>query len=195
MVHTRQYVNGLLRGQWLYDPTNNKGLLWDARQYQNPDDAGNNQGVVYQRSVYDQWGRKTQDQTLIPDPNTSNLLRMRSVYTLRDDGQPSSINHPSGTYYQYGYRVNYGFNPRTGQAETLTENGGNGQVIVSDVNWNQAGQVFEHKYGSGALDVEFPRFVRHRYLRESLGEGVPNGKQIHLYRRVQGRLCGPCQVI
>ena len=33
--------------------------------------------------------------------------------------------------------------------------------------------------------LEFPRFVRHRYLRESLGEGVPNGKQIYLQRRVQ----------
>jgi len=25
------------------------------------------------------------------------------------------------------------------------------------------------------VGMEFPRFVRHRFLRESLGEGVPNG--------------------
>ena len=92
----------MLRGLWVYDPTDNLGLMRQARQYQN-----GGEGIVYQAWVYDQWGRKTQDQTLIPEPHdvNQNLIRLRTFYTLRDDGQPSTVQHPSGTWYHSAYTV------------------------------------------------------------------------------------------
>jgi hypothetical protein len=40
--------------------------------------------------------------------------------------------------------------------------------------WWKCPVADDHQW-QGKVKVEFPRFVRHRFLRESLGEGVPNG--------------------
>lgn len=155
---THQYVDAVLRGYWGYDPSGNLGLNWEARQYQT-----GGQGIVYQRKYYDSYGRTTQDQTFIPEPNSANLYRLRSVYTLRDDGQPASINHPSGTWYEYGYKVNYTYNTRTGLADGLVEDGG--ETIVDSVTWNQAGQLYAHKYGTDASDPQSRWYYNANTLR------------------------------
>ena len=152
---TQSTVNGGLRGRWWYDPTGNLGVIRDMRHYKPRDAAGADLGTVYQQTFYDTWGRMTQERTLVPQPdgNSQNLFRFRTVYTLRDDGQPATVHHPSSNWYAYGYKVNYGYNTRTGAAETLAEQSGSGgETIVSDVSWNQAGQVTELALGAGGAD-------------------------------------------
>ena len=144
-------VDGISRGEWVYDPTGNLGLLSEARQFQN-----GGEGDVVQLAEYDGWGRSTGQETRIPDhvAGGTGQLSFRTEYTLRDDGQPSIIHHPSGTNQQVGYKVDYTYNPRTGQAEGLAEQSGSGgETIVSDVTWDHDGNVFEIEFGAGLNDA------------------------------------------
>ena len=105
-------VDGDLRGRWFYDPAGNLGLLWDSRHFKPRDGGGADLGTVYQTQEFDQWGRLVKDQTEIPDHASGNPVRLRfaTEYTLRDDGQPSTISHPDGTNAETGYNVNYTYN-------------------------------------------------------------------------------------
>ena len=152
---TQSTVNGGLRGRWFYDPAGNLGLMWDQRHFKPRDGNGADLGTVYQRQYFDSWGRTTRDDTLIsePDGHSANLFRFRTNYILRDDNQISTVHHPSGFANQTAYRVDYTYNPRTGQAEGLDEQATSGNLtIVSDVQWNNAGQVYRINFGEGDLD-------------------------------------------
>ena len=134
----------------------NLGLLRDQRHYRPRDGSGADIGTTIQQSFFDQWGRLIEERTEIPDhiPGGTGRLKFESVYTLRDDGQPSTVHHPTGTNKQNTYKVDYTYNSRTGQAETLTEQGAGGQQIVTDVAWNNAGQVKKINFGSDSLDAQ-----------------------------------------
>ena len=148
-------VNGTLRGQWTYDqasstpdgPVEARGLPHEERNF---DTSG--QGAVIRRFGYDQWARMTSDTTVTPKADGPGVNTFTTNYTLRDDGQPASIQHPSGTSGQSTYQVNYTYNPRTGAPQRLVENGAGGEVIVDDVTWNQAGQITSHSYGPDTGD-------------------------------------------
>ena len=145
---TREYVDGAFRGLWAYDPAGNLGLERVTQQR-----LTNGEGIIQEFSYYDQWGRLTQVRDRIPDANGSGLLNFRSFYTYRDDGSIDTIEHPSSASWGHTYHVEYGYNPRTGAQTQLAETpASGGQTIVHDVEWNHAGQVTTHLYGSGAND-------------------------------------------
>jgi RHS repeat-associated protein len=144
---TELKVDTVLRGKWLYDPAGNLGLMRQELQYQN---TGG--GIVYEVSDYDTYGRKNKEQTLIPEPSTSNLFRFQTLYNLRADGQPKRVSRPSGTWYNSAYHTKYSYNARTGAANILKEDFTGGETIVQNVIWNQAGQTTQHRYGPSGVD-------------------------------------------
>ena len=92
------------------------------------------------------------DTTIIPSLDGGDDVELESSYTLRDDGQPRFVDQPSGPNGENGYRLEYTYNQNTGAPQRLVEVA-TGDVIVSDVDWNQAGQVVRHNYGTGANDA------------------------------------------
>ena len=147
---TFERVDDVVRGRWLYDPADNLGL-----ERQNQQRLTNGEGWVQEFFFYDGWGRLTQERSWLPNPNPNSTGRLNfsSFYEYRDDGQVSSIRHPSGTGSQADYEVDYTYNTRTGQQIGLDETAASGgETIVSGVEWNQAGQLIQQRFGSGDLD-------------------------------------------
>ena len=139
----REYVNERYRGLNVYDQTGQRGTLYFNRNTEPNGDR------TYEQWLRDSYGRVNQLRTLIPDADSSGLMRFRTTYGLRDDGQVRLTNHTTGSNYELGYRTPYTYNTRTGAQIGLAEEAASGgETIVNGVEWNQAGQVVEHSYGT-----------------------------------------------
>ncbi len=147
---THRHQGSVLRAQWMYDyNASSRGAVWDERNYDT-----NGWGVVYTRTFYDADMRVTQSQSLVPKPQgQSGRFVFRTKYSLRSDGQPSTVHMPSGVFYEHAHKLDYSYNPRTGHAEGVAEQAGSGgETIVESINRNAAGQVNQMLFGPGGAD-------------------------------------------
>ena len=142
-------VDGALRGRRWYDRAGNRGPVRLIRQYQT-----GGEGIVQELFFFDAYGRVDEQRIRVPDANTSGWHGFRNYFEYLDSGQVSSVRHPTNLNHAANYEVEYTHNTRTGAQTGLSETAASGgETIVSDVVWNQAGQVAQHHYGDAATDT------------------------------------------
>ena len=172
---TRKNGSTLL-ADWNWDPTNNRGRLDRSRSYNGSD------GTVIQYLRYDTLGRLSWRQTNMRQPGTNVWMRFRSsTYLYRDDHQLESMRNPVNPSGGVGETVTYDFNDRTGQAIDLQAGS---DKVVDNVYWNNAGQLFQRKYGVNAINGS-ATFLYDAYTLRLYEHRAGSQTSSHAYQRLQ----------